>query len=249
MTAPRLAPRLRARLNLLTVLFTLAGLILSHIAAGAEQKPARPLVIFFGGSGANGVDMHSWKAAAEASNPYGQLFEFDAFSYPTKVGSDEKKAVVASRSLIESVVTRVASNNDRQVIVVGHSSGAALAATVVERLSNTKRIHLVILDDGVDTGFLPPDGFNSAAQVDCWSARHGPLKSINQVKTARFCSNYHELDIVGCRTRQCLHFRLVNYNAAPDLSFEKAAMPLPDGLTAAYADLNINLDWLKQYQP
>jgi pimeloyl-ACP methyl ester carboxylesterase len=234
----RLLPR-----SLILVAAGLA-LIVCMLGRASEADASRPLVIFFGGYGASSVDMAAWKAAAEASSPYGRSFDFEAISYPINVSSDERTAILAGRETIDAVVTKIAATADREVILAGHSSGAALAVSVVEKSAGRRNIRLLILDDGVDIGFVPPVGFDSDTQVECWSAKDDGLRSINQRKTMKFCKKYHEMKITGCRTRACLHFRLVNYNASTDLNLTRAVMPMPNGSSAGYANLRINLDWL-----
>ena len=212
-------------------------------AAHAAAMPQKPLVIFFGGYSSTAADMQAWLAAARASVPYGADFEFAAIPYPSP-SPVEADAVAAAAPTILTTVKQILATPARTFIVVGHSSAASEAATVVAEVPNRRNVRLIILDDGVDDGFTPPRGFNPTTQVECWSVVNGPLPSFNRAATMAFCRNYHELQASQCRTDVCLHFAIVNLNAAADLTYDTAFAVGGNGGTGGYANLKINLSWL-----
>jgi pimeloyl-ACP methyl ester carboxylesterase len=229
-------------------LWLLASLALAAIASAGSSAAAsaasKPIVIFFGGYASTETDMQNWLNAVRHSSPYGQEFEFEAVPYPRNVSYVERDALRAGTATINATVQRVAASPNRAFIVVGHSSGAALAAAVVEKIKDRKNIRLVILDDGVDEGFTPPRGFDPSTQVECWSVANAQLASFNRPATMTFCRNYHELRANGCRTDMCLHFAIVNQNAPADLTEETAFAVGKNGGSAGYQNLKVNLSWL-----
>jgi pimeloyl-ACP methyl ester carboxylesterase len=213
-------------------------------AASAAAPKTKPTVIFFAGYASTATDMQNWLAAARRSAPYGKAFQFEAVPYPRDTSYIEREAIAAGQTLIVATAARIADSPNQPFIIVGHSSGAALAAAVVERIRDRRNVRLVILDDGVDEGFTPPRGFNLLTQVECWSVANGSLSSFNRGATMAFCRNYHELLARGCRTDVCLHFAIVNLNAPPDLNDDTAFATGRSGGTGGYQNLKVNLSWL-----
>jgi pimeloyl-ACP methyl ester carboxylesterase len=218
---------------------TLGALGAAH-GAGAAGKP---VVIFFGGYTSTGVDMQNWLAAVRNSS-HGKDFTFEAVPYPAIDSPVEADAVKAAAATIDAKVREIRAAPDTAFIVVGHSSSASTAARVVEQLPNRRNIKLVILDDGVDEGFVPPAGFDPKTQVECWSVVNGTLHSFNRGPTMAFCRNYHEIQAPACRTEVCLHFAIVNQGAAADLTEQVAFSRLADGSTGGYRNLKPVLVWL-----
>jgi hypothetical protein len=209
------------------------------------------MVIFFGGYGFGSSESTTWTQAAKAS-PDGRNCAFRAEVYPAKATADESSALREGESAITRTVQEIEANPDRPFIIVGHSSGAALAARVIERVRDSQHLKLIILDDGVDEGFHPPPSFQPATQMACWSARGESLVSFNQKPTKQLCANYHEATISGCNTQFCLHFRLVNSNALPALASNAKKAALRGGYdfkTAGYSNFSINLNWLDHSWP
>lgn len=202
-------------------------------ASARAQQPAT--VVFFGGYQASASDVASWRNAAQGHPRYGSEFRFEAVPYPSGASARESSAVEKGRGTIERYARRIADEPGRQWVVVGHSSGAALAAAVVERVRDPGRILLIILDDGIDTGFRPPSGFDPDRQMACWSAVNARLASFNRDATRRLCRNYREIERADCSTRMCLHFKLVNDNAPSGL-----ARPV-----AGYVQVSPFLEWLE----
>lgn len=225
------------------LLVALASLV-SGSAAVAASAPAKPIVIFFGGYSSTATDMRNWVSAASRAPTYGQDFTFEAVPYPAIDSPVESDAVAAAAATITATAATISASPDRSFIIVGHSSAAGIAANVVERVKNRRNVKLIILDDGVDDGFKPPPGFNSSAQVECWSVVNGALVSFNRGAAMAFCRNYHEMQASGCRTDVCLHFAIVNANALPDLTYDTAFAVAGDGSTGGYRNLKVNLSWL-----
>ncbi len=223
----------------------LAALAATALLGAAPRPPAKPLVIFFGGYASTPADMTAWAIAARRSI-YGKTFDFQAIAYPPNVSFVESDAVKADSVIIEALAGQIDASPNRKFVVVGHSSGAGLAAALIERVRNggRKNLRMVILDDGVDDGFKPPPGFDADRQVECWSAVNGPMAASNREQTQAFCRNYHELKSATCRTAYCLHFSVVNLGAPADLTENSAFVIHPNGTTGGYQNLKVNLSWL-----
>lgn len=213
-------------------------------AAEPALAEAQPLVLFFGGYGANAVDMRAWKAAARRHPRWGARFAFEAIPYPPDAGADERHAVAVAAATIRRLVNWLASTPDREVIFVGHSAGAGLAASVLARLEVARNVRLIVLDDALSAGFVPPKDFIAATQMTCWSAVSGGVGAVNRRQTRALCAAYFELEAPRCRTPVCAHFVLINRNAPPALDFPGSRRLTPQGTTAGYDRLDVNLDWL-----
>jgi pimeloyl-ACP methyl ester carboxylesterase len=224
--------------------WALLALMATTSAASATAPKAKATVIFFAGYASTETDTQRWRDAAQATPPYGQAFDFEAVPYPPNTTYVERDALVAGRRTIDATARKIASAPNRSFIIAGHSSGAALAAAVAERSRGRTNVKLIVLDDGVDEGFAPPRGFEPATQIECWSVANGKLVSYNRDAARAFCGNYHEFAAKGCRTDVCLHFAIVNLNAAADLTYETAFAVGRDGGTGGYQNLKVNLSWL-----
>lgn len=213
------------------------------VGAGAAPPPEKPLVVFFGGYRSTQADMNAWASAARRSR--GQSFDFLAIAYPANTSFVEREAVLANNVVIDAIAGQIKATPNRTFVVVGHSSGGGVAAAVVQEAGGgRKNVRLIVLDDGIANNFKPPPGFDTARQVECWSAVSGSLGSLDRVPTRASCKNYHEMRASSCRTPFCLHFALVNLNAPPDLNKDTAFVVAPNGTTGGYRNLRVNLSWL-----
>lgn len=205
----------------------------------------KPLVIFFGGYGANETDMRVWQQAAAAHPRYGKAFVFEAIPYPKDVDYSVLRVVEAASATIEEVVARIRAMRGRRVIVAGHSSGAAIAVNVVSRLPDSKAIKLISLDTGINTGLPPKPGSHPIRNLECWSADAGELRSVGYKRTQELCkANAFVLHADHCATPICLHFYVVNRRAGDELNWAASRELSESGVSGGYRDLSINLSWL-----
>ncbi len=213
-------------------------------------------VVFFGGYGTTDAQMKQWAhAAAEvAYGPtekgaqgrfrYADNFDFEAVTLPS--GHSEQAAVVADG---EAVINEWVAKIDRasrgtQFVLVGHSSGAAISNQIAKRIADKTKIKLVVLD-----GYVP-HGLSTEVSWYCWSAvaTAAPSGEITSTaKTARntatmmLCPNYNQIKVSGCTDSMCLHFGLVNLNAA------KVGVNSQNFKTKGYEQIQPNLVWLNMF--
>lgn len=220
----------------------LSALLLLPSAAFAAE---RPLVIYFGGYGATEGDMQVWLQAAEKHPRYGRAFDFEAIPYPKDVSSSVAQAVSAASGTITSVAERIRAMPGRRVIVVGHSSGAGLAVSVVSRLADQAKVKLISLDAGINTEPPTEPDIYPVKNLECWSAASNDQVSFGYRRAKALCKQrFLVMRTQACATPVCLHFQVVNRNADRNLTFPQSRV-LTDGVSAGYADLAINLDWLE----
>jgi hypothetical protein len=135
----------------------------------AIVEEQRPLVIFFGGFGYNGTRSQKWLKAAISTEPG---FEFVSIPFPTNAPARPSKAVVgAGQNQIKEALDLIAENPRRKILVVGHSSGSALADTAIamavrNRTADRGRVKEILLE-----GFRPQSGYKDLA---CWTAVGAP---------------------------------------------------------------------------
>lgn len=198
-----------------------------------------PLVIFFGGHGADGDAMSEWTAAARAK--CGGKYEFVAAPYPPGATPDRASVDSHDGDLVRRFINLIDKNPQRPVVIVGHSSASAIADAVAAKISKPSRAKLVVLD-----GFHPDEALQERIQTACWSSQEGRLTSPNFFKERAACgSNFHIETVGGCRSSMCMHFKLVNLNADPDLTGGKSSRDPDHGyVIKGYSHLNVNLDWL-----
>lgn len=200
--------------------------------------------MFFGGNAANAVDMRRWRSAAQQDERYGRHFAFEAIPYPNRSGEDRDPAASAGLT-IRRLALGLISTPDRKVVLVGHSSGANVAAAVLSKLRDARNVRLIVLDGSLDDGVKPAPGFRRDVQLECWSATNGTLAAVNRTETMTLCTRYFELSAPKCRTAVCLHFWLVNKHAPLALDYGSSGRSNRDGSTEGYQNLQINLEWLR----
>jgi hypothetical protein len=208
-------------------------MLLSSIAS-ADQKS----VIFFGGHGSNQEQIDRWVKAAQKIPGVNSEFTFSGILYPSKSASKDG-AIRDGKIEIERIVREI--NNgpaDKEYILVGHSSGSALASEVASLAKNSKRIKLVILD-----GFRPSEKLQSTVSTKCWSARsatQNDLKGLNY-EGMKDCVSFDELLPYGCQNSMCLHFSLINADAS------KVGVSSNNYKIKGYEGLQPNMIWLKDF--
>lgn len=190
----------------------------------------RTPVVFFGGNKSTDKQVAAWSAAAQASQTYGQQFEFEAHSlHGAKSNLD---AVLKSSSAeINRCVAEIDSPQFRgPVVLVGHSDGGWVINEIVKRVTpeNRKKIKLVSLDGYAVTG---PEF--EGVSVQCWTAYNSNIQrdspqSCGKIENAARSlsaldmskcgpSNCKLLAESGCATNWCLHFKLINSKAPPKI--------------------------------
>lgn len=188
--------------------------------------------------------MRAWAEAAAKEPGYGNAFDFEGIAYPKDVGSNVMRAVDASAETIARVVAEIEGMAGRRIIVAGHSSGAALAVSVVSRIADGGAITLISLDAGINTEAPPPPELHPIEHLECWSATSGDLLSFGYKRAQTLCKErFFVVRTDRCTTPVCLHYFLINRRAAEDLTF-KQSRALDDGISGGYRNLSVNLSWL-----
>ncbi len=189
------------------------------------QAAEKPLVIFFAGTGSTAADLALWKRSAETAMGN---FEFETVSYPT-TAFKKPAALRAGADTINQLAARLNQLSGRKVILVGHSSGGALAEAVAKKIRNPSDFRLVNLD-----GFKIDKALQARMHVTCWSGRN-PITgatSSNYSSMRANCKNFNEYptqNTKSCRTEWCLHFALINRSSNAAGGYSSA----------------VNLEWLK----
>ncbi len=191
-----------------------------------------PKVFYIAGFKSTSTDMQSWKKQFQKNQNYSQHLTFEAFNLPSTQSS--KEAVLKDgEKLVDSIVQEIdQSPSGSEFVLVGHSSGSALTNEVAKRVQKKSKIKLVVLD-----GFVPKE-VPKEVEVFCWSATNpkSGLKSLN-TEGMKTCTRYQEIKSVNCRTKQCLHFSIVNSAVLFNLS----------DLSEGYENLTPNLSWLDKF--
>lgn len=191
-----------------------------------------PKVFYIAGFKSTPTEVQNWKNQVQKNQIYSPHFSIEAFNLPSAQPS--KEAVLKDgKKLVDLIVTEIdKSPPGSEFVLAGHSSGSAVTNEVAKRVKTKSKIKLVVLD-----GFAPNE-VPKEVEVTCWSAMNPNtgLKSMN-TESMKSCSDYREIKSVNCRTKQCLHFSIVNSTVAPSLS----------DLSRGYENLNPNLQWLTDF--
>lgn len=206
--------------------------IIAFHFAGHALADEMPKVIYFGGHASSPEQMANWTSAAQEHVEFGKKFVFGAIAYPANTTYTASAAISAGRSVIERVAKEINDNPNRQYIIAGHSSGAALANSVAARVKNPSNVKLIALD-----GFRPSDDLQKRMATACWSSKGNGMFSLNYNTMKAGCRNFHDINPTDCATRMCLHFKLVNKNASRGLG--------GDYRLRGYTNVEPNLAWLK----
>ena len=135
----------------------------------AELKPT---VLYFGGFKSTQKDMDAWQASA--THEAGESYLFKAYQYPAINSAQADDAVKAfGGPRIAGLAREISEDLTRKYVVVGHSSGCAIANAVAEQALK--------LEGGVARNFclIALDGFPPRAQlfdrmpISCWSSENG----------------------------------------------------------------------------
>lgn len=202
---------------------------------GATAPSTKPLVVMFGGYGSTTGQINSWVQGAKRDTTYGSKFEFAGEPLPSR-GWRYPQVAAEGKKKIDEWIERLNADPARQITLVGHSSGSAVAIEIAKRVKNPSRIKLLSLD-GFTPRNLPRD-----VQTTCWSARgaeRGGLVGLNR-KYLRNCRNYKEYRPYQCRSQMALHYILINSNAC------RAGVNSQNYKTRAYDNLQVNLSFLSE---
>lgn len=209
----------------MTKFLSLLILIVS-LPVGAAEKP---LLIFFGGYASTRAQMAEWSAKVSAKHPQ---FEVRAIEYPSK-SANGKDAVAAAEALLKRLAAEINATPGRDVVIAGHSSGAALSNALASRVSVPQNVRLVALD-----GYSPSADLQRKFQTTCWSGQNGNAKSRNFNTSKANCGpnfRVYKTTEKGCTSAWCLHFVLVNAKARFDSNWR----------SEGYKNLEPNLEWLR----
>jgi len=199
----------------------------------STEQISKPAVIFFGGFRSTPEQMALWKSLAQAHPTYGTKAEFYSAAYPS-LKSDSYSAVHDGAALIQGWIKSIDESPARLFILVGHSSGAALATAVAEGVKNPQSIRLIILDADITLN-------NSKIIAHCWNAEDPKGRPKSYSSLAKRCNFSKTIKIGGCSNPTCLHFYLVN-KAAPHLQMNE-----DNYKDTGYLSLEPNLDWLETF--
>ena len=194
------------------------------------------VVFYFGGFQSKQKDVDAWKASATEQE--GDNFSFEAFPYPASATFEDVSAVKNfGATKIDQLAKRISDDKTRQYVIVGHSSGCAIANAVAEKALDleggkaARNFRLIALD-----GFRPRQGLWGKIGITCWSAKNGETKAPNW-KSMENSAKFNFYDACNCGTQAwCVHFSLVNENATAD-----TVKTIPQG----YTNCKANLVWLK----
>ncbi len=185
---------------------------------------------FFGGYKSTFADMTLWKASVDHQNivPY-----VTAFAYPADANANAESAVSHFKSH-DDIVNRLNNLEEYTFVIVGHSSGCAIANEIAFRAYHKgyKNFRLICLD-----GFAPHPVLFENKKVQVWSAKCGDTVSLNYKALIKVAGPYfHTYYTKDCYDKWALHFSLVNKSASDNL-----VRTITDG----YKHCVANLEWLK----
>ena len=177
---------------------------------------ARPRVVFFGGQNTTDVQTSCWKRGAQF-NALSDGYSFDHFAYPEKASTDRDKAIAASKETIDKVLGEIKADPKRKIVLVGHSAGSAIAIAVAEKATKKKKyskyLQLVTLD-----GFTPSPKLQKKLKTVCMYAvnKSEGIESNNAARMREACGkNAKTYEDLHCKTKECLHYTLVNKRVLP----------------------------------
>lgn len=194
-------------------------------------------VMFFGGHGANNIQMENWEKSAQSIKGLNSEFSFRGIPYPSK-SPLYQSAIQDGQSQIKALIKEIDDKPTKEIILVAHSSGSALAIEIAKQIKTPNRIKLIILD-----GFSPSQDLQSRVQTQCWTATAGDNEKIRSINYAgmKKCQSHQEFRPYGCATPMCLHFSLVNLNAKTETINDK------NYKETGYKNVFPNLSWLREF--
>jgi len=205
------------------------------ISASAFATPPKAVIFYFGGYEATTAEVDLWQKSALAQT--GGDYQFNVYPYPAGASSSASSAIKGfGQGNINVLAKEIIDNASTQFIIVGHSSGCAIAdaiaAGVIAQASTTVlNVRLVVLD-----GFLPSSEVKEKMPYKCYSAYDDGHYSLNWSAMKTCGNNFVPLETPYCGSDiWCLHFSLVNSAATSSI-----VKTIPEG----YTDCVANLAWL-----
>jgi pimeloyl-ACP methyl ester carboxylesterase len=187
-------------------------------------------VLFFGGFLSTLHDMRAWLASAEDQRPD---IDFYAYPYPHGAGAGLQEALNGfGNDRFDQIIAMIRGAPDHQHIIVGHSSGCAIANAVVSGMGDAptgaQNYRLVALD-----GFRPDDMiFANHSDTTCWHAYCGNAKSRNWDIENEGKPWFKKYEATDCYTEWALHFSLCNTAAS-----DRTVHQITDGYNNVHANL------------
>ncbi len=206
-------------------------LVFSSSLCKAEDEP---MIIYFGGAGTSQEQMNCWEQGAEKITKF-KNYKFKAIAYPLGASSEQESVLSKGADLYDAVANVINRNPKKKFILVGHSSGAALANKAAELVKDSAQIELFDLD-----GFVPSKDLQKKVKTTCVHAinRNLGIKSKNANDVSGKCVTDRQYIDYQCKTEWCLHYSLVNKSTPPNLNKDTAKRE-------GYLGCETNLDWLE----
>jgi hypothetical protein len=190
-------------------------------------------VIFFGGYLSTQTDISAWLSSAKAQEP---SVTFQGFAFPKGVGADGNAGIRGFGKLKLLSLANNILDWSGYTIIVGHSSGCALANELAAMsVADMNGVHteLVALD-----GYVPNAALRKQMHTTCWSAKCGGTFSRNW-NAMSGTENFHFIESPNCvNAPWALHFSLVNSNAT-ESNVRR--------ITQGYSNCKANLMWLEEF--
>lgn len=187
-------------------IFFFIAIVLSLAYSIGARANSKIEVFYFAGYGASDSYIKCWEKGARQKTPYKDHYSFKGFAYPAGASWRQDSAIDGARAEIEAVLKYMNSQPEKKFIIVGHSSGSAIANRVASLVKNPSRIELIDLD-----GFRPLDEVkNRVGRYTCWAGRGLGVGAINQ-SSMESCGKpgYREMKLPHCESRTCTHYSLV----------------------------------------
>jgi hypothetical protein len=169
--------------------FRIAVLFLLAVAARAARADDRPLVIFFGGVGFGQSAADSWRAAFTKKNPG---YDFVTIPFYGSLGLNVPYETVVSdgHAQIQRALGLIEKNKGRNIIIVGHSYGSALADRVTALAAQRGLISPEKDNEIILEGLRPRSGFPAR---DCWTTENSNAPNWNEMNTGCPAGRNHKM--------------------------------------------------------
>jgi alpha-beta hydrolase superfamily lysophospholipase len=188
-------------------------------------------IFFFGGYQATITDMMKWQGSA-ATQTSDDVYVF-TYAWPAGASAGARSAISKfnKAGTFDKAVSSITSSGADRIVIVGHSSGCAIANAVDHALADHDKVSLVALD-----GFAPDRAQLARPGTQVWAAECNGVESRNHASLKGVVGSRLKIyKATGCRSSWALHFSLVNA-AASDASVKSIA--------TGYVNCRANLMWL-----
>ena len=162
-------------------------------------------VYFFGGYRSTVADVQAWGRSVEAKVPGATAV---VYPYPPGASAGDP---LAEWGCSQEIATEILARTNEQCIIVGHSSGCAIANDVANIALDlgAKNFKLITLD-----GFRPSRELLSLPGTTVWSAECNGARSLNYDHLS--CCQKFRVYHAEVSEQWPLHFSLVNLNVSDD---------------------------------